>query len=80
MQPCSAMTNGAEHPFELADIARVDRLQLRLERRRCGLHRGELADVGDRRFTQHRHAKDWGDRSVFRLTSGYLVTCLSSKN
>src|SRR5258708_2471045 len=25
-------------------------------------------------------AEDWGDRSVFRLPSGYYVTCLASKN
>src|SRR5215467_9560123 len=34
-----------EHPFELADIARIDRLQLHPERRRRGLHGGELASA-----------------------------------
>jgi hypothetical protein len=45
-----------EHPLELADIARVDRLQLHPQRRCRGLHGGELADAGDRRLTQYRHA------------------------
>ena len=31
-----------EHPFELADIARVDRLQLHPKRRCRGLHGGEI--------------------------------------
>jgi hypothetical protein len=39
---------------ELANIARVDGLQLHLEQRRCGLQRGELADVGCSPISQVR--------------------------
>src|SRR5262245_37484697 len=38
-----------EQPFKLTDIARVDRLQLHLERWGRGLHSGKLADAGDAR-------------------------------
>src|SRR5262249_382972 len=44
------------HPLELANIARVNRLQLHPQRRCRGLHGGELANAGDRRLTQYRHA------------------------